>query len=156
MELASRLIASAAVVCFIGAFALTPSEVRSGIAPRDPIASAVAVPATSAARADDPAGDPFAPRAADPAAAVTPTVARPPLALARVGPMPALGPSSNVHVSAIAVGAHPGALIVEGDTTHLVMVGDGLDGTTIAAIDDDGVTLGDGRRLTLPAAGASR
>jgi hypothetical protein len=156
MEQASRLIATAAVACFIGAFALTPSEVRSRITPPRPVASAGAAPPPSAAPAAIPEGDPFAPRAADATVVVTPPVAPPPLALTRVGPVVPFVPPSNARVSAIAVGAHPGALIVEGDTTQLVTVGDRFDGTTVAAIDDGGVTLGDGRRLTLPAVGAPR
>ncbi len=154
MGQASRLIAIAAVACFIGAFALTPSEVRSRIAPPDPVAIPTVPPPASAAPADAPNGDPFAPRAADPTTAVAPAV--PPFAFARVGPLPPLHLPSNARVSAIAVGAHPGALIVDGEGTHLVTAGDRFDGTTIVAIDDGGVTLGDGRRLALPAVGAPR
>jgi hypothetical protein len=56
---------------------------------------------------------------------------------------------ATARVSAVAIGAHPEALIGDGGHTRLVTVGDRLDGTTVTTIDDGGVTLADGRRLVL-------
>jgi hypothetical protein len=54
-----------------------------------------------------------------------------------------------VRLLAIAVGPHPRALIADGEATRLVAAGDTIDGATVIAVDDHGVTLAGGRHLAL-------
>jgi len=151
----NRGIAALAIACFIGAFASTPSEVRSRLGPAHdmPAIRALAEPASLAAIR--PNGDPFVPRADDPepmrnlAIAEFPGIAPLP-ANAGAGRLPlaaVLGPPA--FVSATILGPHPSALVVDDRTTRLVTVGDRVAGARIVAITADGITLDDGRRLTL-------
>jgi hypothetical protein len=152
VERSNRLIAALAVACFAAAFALTPSEVRSRLSsgPAALLATAGTIPAAPVV-ADVPAGDPFAARAPDDdlpsAPALRPADALPARLDGR-GPMP-LRPVASARVGAVAVGAHPEALVDDGGHTRLVTVGDRLDGAAVTAIDDGGITLADGRRLVL-------
>ncbi len=156
MERSNRLIAALAVACFIGAFSLTPSEVRSRLtgAPPELLAPPVSTP-SPAVVADVPAGDPFAARAVDDTAPPAPSARS--LVIAPVVPpvgRAALIPSAPVaHVSAVAIGAQAEAIVVDGGRTRLVTLGDALEGSLVSAIDEGGLTLADGRRLSLaPAA----
>jgi hypothetical protein len=159
-----RAVAAAAIACFIGAVALTPSEVRSRL--RAATASATLPPPARFAPLAIvvPDGDPFAARATDDDASASPdphAAASFPFAFARVGPLP---PNAGAGVfplagaapivRAIALGANPGALVDDGGGTHLVAAGDRLGTTTVAGIDAGGVTLADGRRLPLATGGA--
>ena len=162
----SRLIAAAAVGCFIGAVALTPSEVRSRLNPG--IAAPDAIPAETVAPVAvvSPNGDPFVARADDDDDHTAPAVREPalPAALARIGPLPPNagafpfvwnGRPDEVVVRAVVVGPHPSALVDDGGTTHLLTVGDPVAGSSVVAIDAGGVVLGDRRRLHFPSAGIS-
>jgi hypothetical protein len=53
------------------------------------------------------------------------------------------------RVTAIATGTYPTAIVESGGTPRIVNVGDPLDGSTIAAIEDDAIQLANGRRLYL-------
>jgi hypothetical protein len=163
MVAGKRIAAACAVACFAGAVALTPSEVRSRIEPRLDGALAPAVAPVTPIAVVVPQGDPFAPRASE-------DVTGPPVAanaerqdlaaLDHLGPLPpnagaigsmALVAPVPVRLTAVVVGAHRGALVDDGSGPRVVTAGDRIAGTTVASIDARGVTLGDGRRLTLPA-----
>jgi hypothetical protein len=161
-----RWIVAASLACFVAAYALTPSEVRSRASTRFSPAARPSPVVAAARLAPLPAsGDPFVPQLADDASASAPLPARPPVdvdALSRIGPLPAnLGATSSpllfavrrdAYVSAIALGGpHPSALIVDGGISHVVGVGTLVDGATVSGIDVDGVRLTDGRTLALPA-----
>ncbi len=141
-----RLLAALATACFIGAVALTPSEVRSRLrigrtSPLLPAPSAAALPAPIA-----PDGDPFVARVADdPAGPLRTNV--------RAGNPPASPVVPGPVVRAIATGPHPAALLDLGGSTLVVTAGDRIGGATVRAVDPAGITLDDGRRLALPAAG---
>jgi hypothetical protein len=103
-----------------------------------------------------PNGDPFAPRASDPEpvreTAIAPFPGIAPLpANAGAGRLP-LAPilGTPISISATILGPHPSALVVDDRATRLVTVGDRVAGARIVAIAADGITLDDGRRLTLP------
>jgi hypothetical protein len=159
-----RAVAAAAIACFIGAVALTPSEVRSRL--RAATAGATLPPPARLAPLAIvvPERDPFAARATDDDASAShdPHPASSfPLAFMRVGPLPpnagaAAFPLAGATpvVRAIALGTNPSALVDEGGGTHLVAAGDRLGTTTIATIDAGGVTLADGRRMPLAPSGA--
>ena len=50
-------------------------------------------------------------------------------------------------------GTHPTAIVDSAEGSHLVSVGDALDGSTVVEIATDAVVLANGKRLTLePAA----
>lgn len=158
-----RIITAAAVACFIAAIALTPSEVRSRLAPSP------AVDAAPVMRADEPMPivvaqrDPFIARVAEPDPAAAPASAppAPAFSLDRIGPLPPNAGAGRlvppaalagaVRVRAVIVGPRPSALVDDGATTRLVTVGDAIAGTHVRAIDAAGITLDDARRLTLPA-----
>ncbi len=158
-----RLLAALATTCFIGAVALTPSEVRSRFQPLAATPAPMAPRPAPLPAAVVPDGDPFVARAADDAVD-HPVAVAPPPSLAAIGPLPpnagaAAGafawrlPAGPV-VRAIATGPHPAALLDVDGSTHLVTAGDRIGGTAVRSVDPDGVTLDDGRRLALPAAGA--
>jgi hypothetical protein len=137
-------LAALATVCFSGAVALTPAEVRSRLdrtradapppaAPSPPLAVVV------------PDGDPFVPRAPDDSA--TPAAA--PVALAL--PLAPRAPDGPI-VRAIVTGDRPSALVDDGTATRLVGPGDRVAGATVTGIDANGIALDDGRRIALPAA----
>ena len=168
LAFSSRLIAAGAVACFIGAIALTPSEVRSRLSPKLDVAAA-----TPSAFAPEPAivmpgGDPFAARIieADPTPMAAPHAPNPgslpAFSLAHIGPLPAnagagmmtLGPSfTGLRVSAVVIGVHPTAIIVDGTVSRLVTVGDRVGDARVTTIDASGIDLSDGRRLALPSFG---
>ena len=164
----SRLIAAAAVGCFIGAVALTPSEVRSRLSPGVATPGAAPPEVVAPVAFVIPNGDPFVARAADDddrAAAATTREPALPTALARIGPLPPNagafpfawnGRSDEIVVRAVVVGSHPSALVDDGGATHLLTVGDPIAGSSVVAIDAGGVVLGDRRRLHFSTAGTSR
>jgi hypothetical protein len=142
------------IACFASAILLWPAGVRSqlDVQTRER-------PLTPAPRAEPsllavaPEGDAFAPRAVvddEPPPVRPPARALPPLPAVRPGA--ALQRSTAVtHVTAIATGEYPTAVVEAGGAPRIVSVGDPLDGSTIAAIDDDAIRLSDGRRLSLEA-----
>jgi hypothetical protein len=163
------LIASAAIACFIGAFALTPSEVRSRIGTPAVPSSASPTPADAAIALVAPAGDPFVPRVIEADASTgrgsASSALAPLMPLSHLGPLPAnlgaggispldLAKATTPTVSAIVTGDHPTALVVDGDQPRVIAIGDRLDGSTVVSIDEGGVALSSGQRLTLPALGA--
>jgi hypothetical protein len=140
-----RLLAAAALACFIGAFALTPLEVRSRAGERQPVALAQAPPLARNVHTDEPVGDPFVPRAVDadaPAAVVSPIVRPSPVVVH-------IDRSERARLLALVTGAHPEALIDDDGTTRLVGIGDRLEGAAIAGIGDGTVTFTDGRHIAL-------
>lgn len=168
LDRSSRAVCTmAALVCFIAAFALTPTEVRSRIgatsdaAIRTPNAEyAGFAPNIGLAR------DPFVSQAieeepairvkSDPANAAN--VALPPMHLGPLPPNAGAGlfpfghaaASSDVHVSAIALGGRPSAIVESNGATRVVGVGDIVNGSTVTAIDSTGLFLANGRRADLP------
>lgn len=148
------LLGAAALVCFAGAALLTPSGVRSqlDVSARDipsepaPVQESPLVPIA-------PDGDAFAPRA-DTGDDLPPALPqRLPLALPRLMPPPRLAPRAvlpaHVRIAAIATGANPSAIAEIGGAVRIVTIGDTLDGSTVATIEDDAVELANGRRLSL-------
>jgi hypothetical protein len=154
------LLVAASLACFAAAAVLAPTGARSQLdfqpRPSPDAAGATTAPPPVAIA---PERDAFAPRAAldeDP---------RPPLPVPPV-PLPPLRPLTVTNapprpvavsrVTAIVTGAQPAAIVDTGTGLRLVTTGDALDGSTIAAIDDDGVRLTDGRRRSLEPAPADR
>jgi hypothetical protein len=151
------LVVGAAILCFAAAGVLTPSDVRSqldlhqhetGVEP----AAGVRPPLEPVL----PARDAFAPRAVvdDDPRPVLPKVT--PMNVPRL-PAPATLPRGvsvpATHILAIATGSHPTAIVENSGSERLVTIGDPIDGSDIATIQDDSIRLEDGRRLLLePAA----
>jgi len=152
------LLVAGALACFAAAIVLAPSDVRSQLdtGRHDAVADATASPQLPVI-AVAPRDDAFAPRAEvddDRPAGVT---APPPVALPRLPGSPAAqrATAATTRVTAIATGALPTAIVESGGSSHLVTVGDLLDGSEIAAIDRSSITLASGRHLPLePAAPA--
>jgi hypothetical protein len=154
----------AALGCLTLAFAVTPIRVRSQLASVVPVS--VPVPelhaeATIASVA--PQRDPFVPRVTEPprrsALSALPDLPIGPLPPnAGAGPFPLGGAprAGRPHPLAIALGAHPVAIVELLGRTQLVVPGDRLAGSTVSAIDADGLTLLDGTRLRFAAAGSTR
>ena len=149
-------LAAASIVCFTAAIALMPAGVRSQLdaaSPRAlaPLPSPATLPATV-----EPAGDAFAPRAL---VDDQPPPVRLPAALPVLrAPRPAAVAERRAappRVTAVATGAEPSAVVDIDGVPRIVNPGDALDGSTVAAIDDDAVLLADGRRLPLEPAGAA-
>jgi hypothetical protein len=142
----------AALICYAAAIVLEPSDVRSQLdagkakAPAGVQTHADPLPAPVA-----PQGDAFAPRAAidddpRPAPALPATPQLPRLIAAPATPV---RPLPVTHVTAIALGTAPTAVIDTGGTPRVVGIGDPLDGSTIERIDADGLGLANGRRFSL-------
>ena len=159
-----HVVVALAVASFAGAFALTPSEVRSRFAPPSNASRAAAVRHDAPLALVVPSGDPFEPRAVDDDGAPVPArgpAALPFLAPGRLGALPpnagaGLTPLDfasipSARVTAIVVGQRSSALVIDGAATHLVAAGDRVAGATVTAIDANGLTLDDGRHLLLPA-----
>jgi len=147
---ARRVLAALAMLCFSGAVALTPAEVRSHLEPEphaDALPPAAALPPLAFVVPD---GDPFVPRAADDSA--TPAPAPPAARALPLAPLRAAAPI----VRAVVTGDHPSALIDDGTATRLVAPGDRVAGASVTAIDATGISLDDGRRIALPAAEENR
>jgi hypothetical protein len=151
------LLVAGALGCFAAAIVLAPSDVRSQLdaGRRDTVAEpapSAQVPVVAVAPRDDA----FAPRAEidddRPAGATQPL----PVALPRLPGTPAQQtPAAGTRVTAIATGALPTAIVESGGSSHVVTVGDPLDGSSITAIKRSSVTLASGRHLSLePAASA--
>jgi hypothetical protein len=146
------VLVGAALLCFAAAAILTPSDVRSqlDIRPRDsltPPEPRIEPPLTPVV----PAGDAFAPRVAveDDSRPVAPL---PALALPHALPhavsvLPRAVPITRV--TAIATGSHPTAIIESDRFARVVTIGDPVAGSAVAAIDDDGIQLANGRRLAI-------
>ncbi|HEV8022437.1 MAG TPA: hypothetical protein VGP41_14275 [Candidatus Lustribacter sp.] len=152
-------LASGSIACFASAILLWPSGVRSqlDVQPLErPVATTPRPEQPLVAIA--PQGDAFAPRAVvdDDPPPVRP--AAPPLPQLHTV-RPNLLHERTValtRVTAIATGANPTAVVETGGATRIVNVGDSLDGSTVAAIDDDAIRLADGRRLSLEPPDATR
>jgi hypothetical protein len=150
-----RLLAALAVACFVGAVALTPSEVRSGISPPETPTAPVTLDVPHPMAFMRPNGDPFAPRVA----------ADTTIALQRIGPLPVNSGAGfvpfDVHAAspstlmAVVLGPHPAAVISALGDTRVVALGDPVGGATVVSIDAAGVTLSDARRLSLQPAGGN-
>ena len=151
---------AASLACFAAAAVLMPTGARSQLdlgphqAPGAAPAPVVRPPAAVA-----PERDAFAPRATldeDPRSAIP--VPRAPLPSLRRPAVtnPAPHPLERSRVTAIVTGAQPAAIVDAGAALRVVTAGDALDGSTITAIDDDGIRLADGRRLSLEPPGVER
>jgi hypothetical protein len=111
----------------------TPRRVAAVAPRRDPF---VGAPVSSAAQ---PVTD----------APAFPRVAPPPIPGA---PTAAIGNAAQgERVTAIVTGAHPYALVANGERTRVVTIGDRVAGVPIAAIGVQGVRLADGRSLMIDA-----
>jgi len=165
MTLIRRALIAAAIVCFSGAVALTPAEVRSRIASASRPMDQRTAPPPQLPAAVPPDGDPFVARVPDDDAPAAAVPAELPLGdLPRLGPLPAnAGASSALFgrmlrrgavVRAIVLWPHPTALVDDGAGTRTCAPGDALDGSRVKVVDAGGVTLTDGRRLTLVTAPA--
>jgi hypothetical protein len=138
------IVVASALVCFAGAIALMPSDVRSQLESRSheiragesdtqaapPVAVAPAVDAFEprADEGDAPSSQPF------PLASRAATNAE---------------PRDAVRVTAIATGTHPTALVETGNGVLTVSIGDTLRGSRVATISEDGVRLLSGERFPL-------
>jgi hypothetical protein len=151
------LLGAGALICYVAAIVLAPSDVRSQLdrgGPKQPaqLRAHIDLPPAPVA----PQGDAFAPRAAiddDPLPA-PPVRALQPLPRLPVAPAALVRPLPPTRVTAIATGTQPTAIIDSGGTTRVVGIGDDLDGSTIERIDEAGVALANGRQLLLePAPG---
>jgi hypothetical protein len=155
----SALVAGS-IACFASAVFLWPAGVRSQLDVRPRAGSlAAAARAEPSVAAIAPAGDAFAPRVAvddDPAPPRPPAPALPPLHPVRPPAVPEQRTVAATRVTAIATGTSPTAVIESGGVPRIVTAGDSLDGSTIAAIEDDAIRLADGRRLPLEQPGAIR
>jgi hypothetical protein len=145
---------AAALLCFAAAIVLTPSSVRSQLTGHHIDAGAEPSPRAEASLAAVvPAGDAFAPRADSdeeprPALSAPP----PPLRLPQLPQTRVQSPNlvpPHPRITAIATGSNPSAIVEDGGTARIVIVGDPLAGSTISAIGDDGIRLTNGRRLSL-------
>jgi hypothetical protein len=145
------LLGAAALVCFTAAAVLAPTGARSQLGVRRPAAVAEVAPRTpTPPAAVIPARDAFAPRAgadedarlaiADPSGGTLPR-------LPRTGSLAIAAPVTRV--TAIATGSQPTAIVESAGTARIVTVGDPLDGSAIATIDNGAIRLTDGRRLPL-------
>jgi hypothetical protein len=152
------LLGAGALACFAAAIVLAPSDVRSQLytGRHDAVADVTASPQLPVS-AVAPRGDAFAPRAEidddRPAGVSAPS----PIALPHLpgSPTSQQATVATTRVTAIATGALPTAIVESGGSSHLVTVGDVLDGSEIAAIDRGSITLASGRHLQLePAAPA--
>jgi hypothetical protein len=150
------LFGAAALLCYAAAIVLTPTGVRSQLDSRVGPAQITDIPIDQAPRAIAPERDAFAPQASvdDDQQPVFPS---PPPQLSRlllphVAPAPAPITVTS-RVTAVVTGTNPTAIVDSGGESRLVSLGDALDGSTIVAITNDAVVLGNGKRLTLqPAA----
>ncbi len=172
LDAASRAaLAAFAFAAFGAAFVTTPIVARSdGGVIAVPTPSVVALPASAATADVVPRRDPFAggdgpPVRTDAAApqgpsAVPPVPAMPqiPAALRALPPNAgaadtafpfATGARSGVTVTAVITGPRPFALVDESGTTHVLTVGDRIDGDLIVAIGADGVRLSGGTMLAV-------
>ena len=154
-----RAFACSAIAAYAGAFALLPTEVGSRLNPQPlpPLTherSAAIPPPVATER------DPFAaladdePQFAPPAAPFAKLRPLPPNAGA--GALPFTIHPAATRVLAVVTGPNPSALVEEHERTHLVAIGDVLDGSRVVTIDAGGLDLEDGRRLAPRAAGAVR
>ena len=150
-------LAAGSIACYASAIFLWPAGVRSQLDVQ-PRPGAVATPrAEPSLAAIAPEGDAFAPRAVvddDPPPVRLAAQILPPLRAVRPSfeqhSRVALERSAAVtHVTAIATGTYPTAIVESGGAPRIVNVGDPLDGSTIAAIDDNAIQLANGRRLYL-------
>lgn len=144
-------------MCYAAAIVLGPSNVRSqlnGGTAKEPAPLQAHVDPLPAPVA--PEGDAFAPRVPidDDPHPEPQAPALPPLPRLAAAPTSVARPLPSTHVTAIATGTQPTAVIDSGGTARVVSVGDALDGSTIEQIDEDGIELANGRRLLLePAPG---
>ena len=169
------LLATSAFAAFTGAFVSAPFVAR-GAADDHVVRTAPATPAATAGafalvlpRRDPFAGDPPATHPSSPPMA--PIEAMPPISdiPAAIRPLPANAgasgfalpftppsstsiTSSPPRITAVVTGAHPFALVDEGETTRVVTVGDRIQGVTIVGITIGGIRLSDGTRLSIEAA----
>jgi hypothetical protein len=145
-----------ALVCFASAYVLTPAGARSQLAPQAPALLPTATPIQPQLHPVAPARDAFAPRAQvddDPPTAQVQPVQSLQLPVARIPVTAPLRASDAIRVSALATGEHPIAIVEFAGNTHTLTRGDALGGSTIAAIERDGIVLASGRRLALAPAG---
>jgi hypothetical protein len=146
---ARNAVAGAAVGAFAAAFALLPTQAGSRLGP--PAAPLRAAPhdAPALPRPIVPLRDPFVPRVDETPPVPARITALPPNAGA--GPFPFAAVPAATHLLAVVTGPQPRALVDETGQTRLLSIGARLGAARITAIDADGVTLDDGRHLTLAA-----
>lgn len=156
----SRAAVATAAFAALTAAALTCANGGAGAAPGgdDPPANAAPLPAPTGVALTLPHRDPFAGGA--PSAKTTPAPAMPampplPSIPAAIGALPPnlRAASAGARVTAVVTGAHPSALVEEGDAVRLLAPGDAFHDDRVAAIDAAGVHLAHGGTLRVtPAA----
>ncbi|HEY5348602.1 MAG TPA: hypothetical protein VIJ64_02685, partial [Candidatus Lustribacter sp.] len=128
-----------------------PTGARSQLGVRRPAAFAEVAPRPpTPPAAVIPAGDAFAPRAGadeDVRLAIADPSGGTPPRLPGTRSLAVETPASRV--TAIATGSQPTAIVESAGTARIVTVGDPLDGSAIASIDNGAIRLTDGRRLSL-------
>jgi hypothetical protein len=146
-------------MCFAAAFVLTPIGVRSQVAAlpsvAEPAAKTIVFPPILAIAPHRDAFVPQVPVDDDASAAVAQrasTLPAPPRDLRARLPVALESPP---HLTAIATGAQPSAIIEIGGVAHILTVGDPLANARIRAIGNDAVELDNGRRLRLAGDSAS-
>ena len=155
------LMLCASALCFASAFAATPQLAQSasdptvldrriiGPRPRE------APPALVQPQRDPFVAERIAPESAPSASAISipvlgiPGSLRPLPANAGALGTPILSTQSALRLQAVVSGDRPVALVVDSTGTHVVAVGDTVDGSTIVRIGRDGLSLSDGRSIAL-------
>jgi hypothetical protein len=133
---------------------LTPSDVRSQLNVQGhELLAESAPPLVLPLAAVEPAGDAFSPRAMvddePPALPVMPALRLPRLPQNMVQMPHVALQAAPLRVTAVATGSDPTAIVESGGVPRVVTIGDSLDGSTITAIDDDGIRLTGKRHLLL-------
>ena len=152
------LMVCASALCFASAFATTPQLARSA---NDPAVGDRTVVKSKLFEAPlelvQPQRDPFvgehiAPDSVSNVSTIPagiPGSLRPLPANAGALGTPILSNSGALRLQAVVSGGRPVALVVDSAGTHVVTVGDTVDGSTIVRIGRDGLSLSDGRSIAL-------
>jgi hypothetical protein len=151
----------ASALCFASAFAATPQLARSASDPTV-VDRRIVEPKSREAPLEliQPQRDPFVgERIAPESASNVPTIPVPVLEIpGSLRPLPAnagalgtpiLSTQVSLRLQAVVSGDRPVALVVDSAGTHVVAVGDTVDGSTIVRIGRDGLSLSDGRSIAL-------
>jgi len=155
------LMLCASALCFASAFAATPQLARSASDPTV-VDRRIIEPKSREAALElvQPLRDPFVgERIAPDSLSSGSTISVPVLGIpGSLRPLPAnagaigtpiLSPQSALRLQAVVSGDRPVALVIDSTGTHVVAVGDTVDGCMIVRIGRDGLSLSDGRSIAL-------
>ena len=155
------LMVCASALCFASAFAATPQLARSAGDPTI-VGRTILEPTSREAPLElvQPQRDPFvgehiAPDSASNISTIPVPVLGIPGSLRALPPnagalgTPILSTPGVLRLQAVVSGDRPVALVVDSAGTHVVAVGDTVDGSTIVRIGRDGLSLSDGRSIAL-------